>query len=207
MIWRSDPADTPIWDGRQASRNVRGIEPSHVARYVWAVDRLAKRIPEGATVLDAACGVGYGSKMLAESGLKVTAIDVSLETIEFARRYYSDPGVLYVHGNLLEIELPEVDAIVSFETVEHVHEDRELLTRFRTSSSTLLVSVPNLDVYPLEGPVARHHWRHYQDLEFRTLLAECGYGVKTAGSIDKRERAVTVGNVGKKFMIYETEGT
>ena len=147
------------------------------------------------------------SKILASSGNKVTGIDVSKETIDFARRYYADPGILYVHGNLLEIELPEVDAIVSFETVEHVHEDRRLLERFRKASPTLFVSVPNLDVYPLVGPVARHHWRHYEDLEFRTLLAETGYAVKTAGSLNKWEGEVLDGDVTKKFMVYMAEGT
>ncbi len=207
MKWKSDPAETPVWDGRQASTNIRGIEPSHLARYRWAISLIQARLPENATISDAACGVGYGSKMLAEAGNRVTGIDVSQEAIDFAKRHYRDPAVLYICGNLLEIQLPEVDAIVSFETVEHVHEDRELLKRFRAASSTLFVSVPNIDVYPLKGPVARHHWRHYEDLEFRTLLAECGYQVKSLGSLNKWEDCVMDGDVSKKFMVYMAEGT
>ena len=60
---------------RQVSPTVDGIRADHVNRYKWAIDKTIGR------VTDAACGIGYGSVILAEAGIKVRAIDIDAEAI------------------------------------------------------------------------------------------------------------------------------
>ena len=62
-------------EDRQVKDKLKHIHPGHKARYEFAVDRVSGKI------LDSACGVGYGSKMLMDSG-QVTGIDICPEAID-----------------------------------------------------------------------------------------------------------------------------
>ncbi len=58
---------------RQVSGNLEGIREDHKQRYLWALERLAG----GARVLDAGCGVGYGSHLLSQKAGQVVSLDIS----------------------------------------------------------------------------------------------------------------------------------
>ena len=51
----------------------------HLHRY-----HLAARLAAGREVLDAACGAGYGSAILAAQAVRVTGLDLSAETVAYA---------------------------------------------------------------------------------------------------------------------------
>ena len=71
---------------RRAAPDATGLATLalHLARYEFA----AKHLRPG-RVLDLACGVGYGTKLLAErSGSPVLGADLSREAIEYARSRY-----------------------------------------------------------------------------------------------------------------------
>ena len=53
---------------RQVAPTLDGFREDHLARYHFAAQRLA-----GKKVVDAGCGVGYGSFILAEAGCNVLA--------------------------------------------------------------------------------------------------------------------------------------
>jgi ubiquinone/menaquinone biosynthesis C-methylase UbiE len=57
---------------------------------------------KGKRVLDAGCGAGYMSRLLAEKGAKVTGIDLSAKFIELANRYEREKplGIRYLRGDL-----------------------------------------------------------------------------------------------------------
>jgi ubiquinone/menaquinone biosynthesis C-methylase UbiE len=77
----------------------------------WVIDRLTA----GARVLDVGCGTGLPSAgMLAESGLEVVGIDVSIEMLRLARR--NVPSARFVAMDALELDhsLGEFDAVVAF---------------------------------------------------------------------------------------------
>ncbi len=61
----------------------------HYHRYalasIWCADE---------RVLDAACGEGYGSALLAESARSVHGVDLSTAAIEHARRRYGEEASL-----------------------------------------------------------------------------------------------------------------
>ena len=62
------------------------------------------KVKNGESALDLACGRGRHAKVLSEQGLKTLGVDLSQESIEFARRY-KHKHLHFEVGNMLE-ELP-----------------------------------------------------------------------------------------------------
>ena len=123
---------------------------AHVARYQWA----AQFIRPGDTVLDAACGLGYGSYLLqaASTARSTLGIDGSQYAYDYAALNFASglPGLQFRCGMLPEalFEIPDhsVDVVVSFETLEHIDANRETLAQFHrilTPGGRIITSVPN----------------------------------------------------------------
>ena len=193
-----------IAGGRQVSPTIEGIRRDHVERYRFA----AGLIPDGAAVLDAACGVGYGSRMLAELArpAEVVAVDVSGEAIDYAISHYDHPLVTYKCADLLAADLgvERFDVIVSFETLEHIAQDREFLARLRRAlapGGMLLISTPNEEVLPLDPGHYAYHVRHYTSAEFAALLAESGFDLVARHTQPDREAGGIVPGFGGAFDI------
>jgi 2-polyprenyl-3-methyl-5-hydroxy-6-metoxy-1,4-benzoquinol methylase len=95
------------------------IDAEHRGRYWW-VGALVK----GRRVLDAGCGTGYGSTILAESGAEdVIGIDIAEDAVEAARGRQSRCVHFEVADlRALPFEDASFDAIVSFEVIEHLTE-------------------------------------------------------------------------------------
>lgn len=168
-------------DERQVAPTLDGIRRDHVARYEWA----AKVLPTGARVVDFACGVGYGTRILADAGYSARGYDIDAEAIAYAKENYGAPdsetGAHFEIGNgNAPGELGEVDAAVCFETIEHIEDPLPLLKALHKSAPMLLASVPNEAVFPYspaEGVTIKYHFRHYLKNEFEALLTECGWHV------------------------------
>lgn len=158
---------------RQVADTIEGIRADHRARYEWAASRLKDR-----SVVDAACGVGYGAKILANAGAKVRAFDRSDEAIGFARQHYNhDHRITYGVGELEDTQFPkDYDAVVCFEALEHTAKPDTVLRNFRKMASWLYVSVPNETVFPYRGQM--HHFRHYSAGQLETLLNRNGWEVR-----------------------------
>lgn len=162
---------------RQVSPTVAGIRRDHVARYEWA----AKLLPAKSRVIDFACGVGYGTRILAEAGHKAHGYDKEPEALAYADKHYSVAGTMFVHADACTPPaMPEVDAAVCFETIEHIEDPRPLLKALRVAAPVLLASVPNDQAMPWrreDGSTTEFHFRHYTKGEFELLLMECGWCV------------------------------
>lgn len=150
------------------------VRQDHLARYLWASERLG----DHGHVIDAACGCGYGSSILADRGCDVTAIDVSEVALAYARKHWDRPSITWRRMNLLdEPELPQADAIVSFETVEHLKRPKVFLKAAREAAPRLLLSVPNELVVPWSEAKNPFHCRHYTLSQIVKRLRECGWQV------------------------------
>lgn len=123
---------------------------AHVARYQWA----ASFVRPGDTVLDAACGLGYGSYLLQTGTMaaRTMGIDGSAYAIDYACANFGSvvPDLEFRGGMLPEalkgIADHSVDVVVSFETLEHVEDNISLLAEFHrvlTPAGRIIVSVPN----------------------------------------------------------------
>ena len=99
----------------------------HLDRYEFAMRHL---VP--GTVLDIACGVGYGTVVLAGSPrvIKVIGVDVSGEAIRYAQEHYPHERISYVCASADDFEPAEgFDNIVCLETIEHVDDPHEFFSR------------------------------------------------------------------------------
>jgi 2-polyprenyl-3-methyl-5-hydroxy-6-metoxy-1,4-benzoquinol methylase len=131
------------------------IDAEHQARY-----RFALQCVDGATVLDAGCGVGWGSKLLQEAGAaSVTGLDISPDAIKDSR--LRAPECEFVLGDLqaMPFDSHRFDVVVCFEALEHVEDTGAALDELRrvlAPGGLLLVSSPNPGVYPDGNPFHLH---------------------------------------------------
>ncbi len=136
-------------------RFVPGIEDEnltteHFQRYLSVCD-----IVRGKTVLDAACGEGYGSHLMAEYAQRVTGLDISEEAVKWAGERYRDRSNLkFVTGDVTSLPFGDksFDIVVSFETIEHISEQQQQaflqeIRRVLKEDGCLLMSTPNRTVY------------------------------------------------------------
>lgn len=162
---------------RQVTPNISEIRADHTARYRFA----ASIIPKNSRVIDAACGIGYGSKILAEAGHTIRAFDIDSTTLQYADNHYAHDNISYRHADFnYHFAHVESDVAVSFETIEHIRDPRNLLKSLR-AAKVLIVSVPNEDVMPWrreDGSITAFHFRHYTKAQFETLLHSCGWFVR-----------------------------
>ncbi|WP_019415411.1 bifunctional 2-polyprenyl-6-hydroxyphenol methylase/3-demethylubiquinol 3-O-methyltransferase UbiG [Paenisporosarcina sp. TG20] len=126
---------------------MNGLLLEHIARYQFSIE-YAK-----GEVLDLACGSGFGTQLIAkarkENITTVIGVDVSSEAILYARGRYYHPLVSYKQGSVEDNNfmnsLGLFDTIISFETIEHVSDDRlflqQLLNRLKPGG-TLVLSTP-----------------------------------------------------------------
>jgi SAM-dependent methyltransferase len=120
----------------------------------------------GRRVLDAACGEGYGSWLLAGTAAEVVGIDVDPAAIRHAvARYAARDNLRYMQASCAALPLAadSVDLIVSFETIEHLECQETMLAEFRrvlAPTGALVISSPNKAIYSDEtGFVNEFHVR------------------------------------------------
>ena len=105
----------------------------------------------GKSVLDAACGNGFGARLMAEAGAKqIDAIDISPEAIAMAQQHYPHLNVRFEVGDLLSLTVTNhYDVAVSFETIEHIVETERYLQVMHNAlkpGGLFFVSTPNRKV-------------------------------------------------------------
>ena len=141
------------------------IRLEHYHRYALIVDMI-----QGKTVLDIACGEGYGSVMLAQRAQQVVGVDISVEAIHHAQESYGQISNLsFLTGSATSTTLTTAsfDVIVSFETVEHLMEQEQMLAELRRllkPTGFLVISSPNRDVY--RAISGSHNEFHVRELDF-----------------------------------------
>lgn len=165
---------------RQIAATLEEIELGHRVRYYWALQHLAA----GARVLDAACGNGYGARILADGGAVVRGVDVCASAVAFAAHHFGGSAASFA---VACIDDPSAlsravagrepfDAVVSLETIEHLERPEAFLTAAAAllrPGGQIFCSTPNADVMSLaEAPF---HRRHFRVAEMLDLLAACGF--------------------------------
>ena len=188
---------------RQVTPFIECIRNDHVGRYEFA----GKHIEERSKVLDIACGIGYGSRIIArEKELKITAVDIHDGAVEYAKEYYNNGDIDFKCRDAFEVEFASnsFDTIVCFETIEHVEKDEELIKRFYTwlrPSGKLVCSVPNEAVLPFHKKKFPYHVRHYRFDELSKLVENTGFKISYIGSQHDRNEKAVVDDTKGKFLI------
>ena len=163
---------TPLW---------REHYEEHAQRYAFA----ATFLRPGCRVLDAGCGVGYGSAFLADQGAgRVVAVDRSAEALTIGRQQFARAAIEWVEDDCQTLERAAVfgpfDLIVNLENLEHLPAPERFLVAasgLLESDGILITSTPNrIGVNRLRGlrhdapSVNPFHSREYSSEEFRRLL-------------------------------------
>jgi len=150
----------------------REIWYEHYHRYA-----LAARWCVNKRTLDAACGEGYGSAMLALSVASVEGVDISPEAIAHARKRYGHLqgiGFQVADCTTLPYGDNEFDRVVSFETLEHLPEHDRLLAEFRRvlkPDGCLILSSPDKATYSDgQNTVNEYHVKELYREELEALI-------------------------------------
>ncbi len=168
----SEPPEMEFTGERFTPECVREMAYEHWHRYAWAAELVV-----GKQVLDAACGEGYGARILADRADSVIGVDVDTATIEHARTRYRHPGLRFEAADCTRLPLADdsVDVVVSFETLEHLVEHDVLLAEFRRvlrPQGFLVLSSPDKRAYSDEtGYDNPFHLRELYRDELEALLA------------------------------------
>jgi len=143
----------------------------HLAVYEWIAARVA-----GGTVLDMACGEGYGSEVLSRRAARVVGVDGNPEAHEHAKLRYTGPNVTFEWGAVESYgEADTYDAVVFLQTIEHVIDPPAVLSHFKRTlkpGGTAYISTPNvLKLAPSGKAKSDNPWhlREYRSGEFAEL--------------------------------------
>ena len=142
----------------------------------WARYQFAEPLVHGKLVVDAGCGVGYGSAFLATSARLVLALDTSAEALGAAREEYAHPKVALINADCGRLPVPDasVDVISAFEVIEHMDDWQTLISeaaRVLAPHGQLLVSTPNR-IYSQESreELNPFHVHEFEYSEFESEL-------------------------------------
>lgn len=141
----------------------------HEAQY----ESVAKYVPKGARVLDAGCGEGALSVLLAERGVTVVGTDISKPNIERAQAFAKERGVTIpfsvADASALPFEDQSFDVVISSHVLEHLPDfDAGLRELLRVSRGRVIFAVPTA-LSALSFVQLGHGW--FYVLSLRSLFA------------------------------------
>lgn len=147
----------------------RRLADEHVVRYVFASSYV-----EGKNVMDLACGVGFGCEILSKKASSVIGVDINEEAILYANLHYQSKNITYLQSDVTKIKSSpnSADVITSFETIEHVANDKTFIKEVRRllkPNGTFIMSTPNIEFSVGANP---YHVREYNLSECLTLLKD-----------------------------------
>lgn len=115
----------------------------HLHRYAMAVELVKNK-----SVLDIACGEGYGSHILCATAQSVTGVDIDPVTIKNATEKYTSANLSFKIGSahLIPCNDSSFDVVVSFETIEHHDKHDEMMREIKRvlkPDGILIISSPD----------------------------------------------------------------
>jgi len=144
----------------------------------WHRYHFAAHFVAGRAVLDVASGAGYGSALLARTAARVVGVDLSEAAAEHARARYASIANLEFHAadcTALPFADASFDAVVSFETIEHIAAQEAFLDEVRRvlrPGGIVVLSCPNkLEYTDKRGVVNAFHVRELYRDELAALVA------------------------------------
>lgn len=151
---------------------------NHIVRYKFAVEHITnpKRI------LDAACGVGYGTKYLVDFlNVPVIGVDINDEALEVASAKFKSQNTIFLKNDCERLDLVEgkFSHVVSFETFEHLKKPVDFLRRVSEileKGGNLILSTPNASVTSPDRKVDwKYHETEYTASELVEMVRQSGF--------------------------------
>lgn len=148
------------------------IRLEHLNRYFFVINQfdLSDKV-----VLDIASGEGYGSDLMASRAKYVYGVDISIETIEHAKKTYKRDNITFKQGKADSIPLIDnsIDVVVSFETIEHHDKHVEMINEIKRvlkEDGILIISSPDKLYSEKHNHINHFHIKELYLQEFKRLL-------------------------------------
>jgi len=153
--------------------------------YTWALQQLAGR--DHLEILDAACGTGFGTYVLAQRAAHAVGVDLSQEAISAARIKYRAANLAYLVMDVARLAFSSgrFDAVISQDTIEHVRDDERFVAevaRVLKSAGTFVAFTPYRDVHTTR-PENPYHLREYSPESLLKLLNASFSSVRLFGRL------------------------
>jgi len=151
---------------------------AHLSRYEFVSQNFDLT---GRKVLDFGCGSGYGVQMLAPLCSQIIGVDLSEESVNFARR--NTPKATFHALDVTNAEqvlralgahLDSFDYVISFDVIEHVidyYSMVELARKLTASQGYFIVGCPNrLQTFHYNTYWEKYHIQEFTPISFQRLL-------------------------------------
>ncbi len=143
----------------------------HINRYAFAANFV-----ESKTVLDLACGTGYGAEFLKTKGARiVVGGDVSQAIIEYATKNHNLEGLFFSVLAAEQMPFPDdsFDVLIALQVIEHLNEPEKFLReckRVLCKGGIFICSTPNGFFSRGSARCSEFHVREYKIDEFSKMI-------------------------------------
>jgi SAM-dependent methyltransferase len=185
------PTSTIFKVAHDGERHLPTLDPESTNHYRhMTAYHFVLSMSRGGTILDYGCGTGYGTNFLLRRGnlASLVGVDVSEEAISYCRRSYEDVADVFRLLPPGELPFPEssFSAILLFQVIEHVENDRGLLRKLHdllVPGGRLFVTTPNVELSgeDPERPSNPFHVREYSAERLRGACASAFAQVEELG--------------------------
>lgn len=186
-------------------------------RHVFVYKVLESILKPTDRVLEVGFGEGYGTNMIAQLTDSVIGLDVNEEAVHYAdKRYASDNCTFKLFdGDRIPFADAEFNAVVSYQVIEHIEDDRaylEEIARVLKNGGCLVLTTPNRKhrLEPDQDPWNSFHIREYSDSQLKRLMEKVFTKVEMKGvnarqdvrkiETDRVKRGLTLKKLVPNFM-------
>ncbi|WP_379967727.1 class I SAM-dependent methyltransferase [Ectobacillus sp. sgz5001026] len=185
------------WDKQAVEWNEKSKEMWNAGSRSGILPFFQTYVSEGATILDAGCGDGYGSFYFSNNGYRVYGVDISTQMIEYAdtRTHHAKLSFIQADIAALPYETETFDAIIAVNSLEWVERPLVVLRELkRVLKPEGYICVAILG--PTAAPRVNSYRRLYEESvvcntmmpwEFEMLAKENGFSIVDGKGVYKRD--------------------
>jgi ubiquinone/menaquinone biosynthesis C-methylase UbiE len=122
--------------------------PAGKVRWKRRVEMLTSHITPYMQVLELGCGTGYFTKEINETGAKITAIDISPDLLDIARKKIRSENITFQVDNAYELTFADrtFDTVVGSSVLHHLNIGKAISEMYRVlkSGGTIVFTEPNM---------------------------------------------------------------
>lgn len=151
---------------------------------------------QGKLILDAGCGAGRVSALLAKEGARTVCVDIVIDACKLAKKMHSDLSIetdaVVSDIRFLPFRKSTFNIVYAGGTIEHISKPEEALREFaRVTNSYVVLSVPNIFSYHFiyQRIMCKLGFSHYETMFWvrRIIRLADAHQLQIAGIYNSRE--------------------
>lgn len=152
----------------------------------YYINRLLDSQKKKQSLLDAGCGIGLNTFLIAKKGFKVSGVDMDNKKIMLAKKIlskidYSNVDFYQMDITNLKFKNQSFDSAICIETLEHIKEDDKALkeiSRVLKKEGVFILSVPGVGLISKINKENKHHVREgYSFKQIKNKLENNGFKI------------------------------